>query len=690
MSLSKVRKFATGPGRRLPRFVFMTGCTWSGPGGIWKLHRLVEAAGEPRVTSAVTFECEDPHGDFHEMSLAQVLEVMDRGLNGRDEHEHTLVPFVEELDDVLTAPELIALHRERYWLREWICGDPEGDVLAESPRDGVAPSVWRRPAKRQGRGKAQARLLVAMANDGLPMANATFLRRLANFEASGGSLISLMTKSQRDRVLGKHCEVPEELLLVLSAYASRAVADNTLDLQAHLIQAERFMREHSSLDPAAYAADIKVSTLKALLRGKRITAPSDSRAGKAGRPAKVQGSFLAGGFLENVQVDGFDLPLFVLDQYDEPINAAALVVIDVRTRVIVALLIVPQGYNAQDVCSLVFEAVKGGPIWPGVEPALPALPVRVDVAPRVLQQLGTSGKDARTLTADRQTLGSAALDNAQVNVGLATLGALREIGCHVDIAPPGTGVAKALIESFFQTFGIALQTWPGAKGRTNKHRGREPQQGMPVARELVESAIRLWIDLGYHNTFHRGLGATPREAWIAETLTLGGIPLDVTPVRAWQLLPESKADHVVNDEGIRHANHNYDCPEIQALKPATQGDTHFDPRPVPIRFHPYDDSYILVRDFNGVPRVVPKVDLDSPQPFLQDMRALILWELRHGNSKPRNLRQTAVAMIGDALRQAAARLEYASARPSSSPVQPAVGDDNVLQLWESTLGERGR
>lgn len=646
--------------------------TWHGVGGIWTFKRFERQPKELLTAFSVGAVCTDPHGDEFILSLADFAEEALGPLGPSDAEENRPRIFEDEILDRLTDHEQKMAKGLREELTKFITGDPHGDIAAEQPLhpDDVDPGA-RQPEKGKRRRKeAYEALSVQLRRKGhTDVRPKALYERIAALKKSGGSITAVLTKTQLKRVFGPLHGKDPRLVAAGRAWAEGVASANTQDIAVHYENFRRYLREETDLDPVHYSRRLLDLVTREMLRGKRVNAAAASRQSKADRKRGPQDRFHAAAPFEQVQIDAWDINAFVLDQYGKLINAALLLAIDVCTRVVLALRVVPKAYSAEDVCLLVFNMRRGGSLWPTEEATAPCVPPLVLVTEEVLEQVGER----------ERAISRTGTDNGLQMVGLRALAQLLRAGSSIDIAPPGTGWAKAIVEALFRRLSSVIQSWPGSKGRRAEHRGRGKQLA-PVDIHTLEAAFMFYIEEIYHNTWHKTLKMTPREKFWIELETAGEIPIDEDPLAALNLLTASK--RVANDEGIRVLGEDFDCDEIQDLKRHSQGDDHFKPRPLSVRFDPTRLECIWVTDMDGRKLMVPNRNNGMPLAPLNDVRAQLVRDaLLDASRLPKEWYRGAVALVSDALRDIALS-NTRRHTPTMEPVGVGAAPPTALDPWD--------
>jgi putative transposase len=298
-----------------------------------------------------------------------------------------------------------------------------------------------------------------------------------------------------------------------------------------------------------------------------------------------------------------------------------LTAIDVATRVIVALRVVPLSADAIDVALMVYDicrpfscVVRGTTIddwrWVGLPEQLDGLPLTT--AHRgVSSDLSTIQGEHRipsvlpdALRSDRGSIFKAALNRA----------ILRDLGIDVLPSRKKHPTDNPHVERWHETMQRALQQIGGYKGRNVSERGRFVAEEPLLTAQELQDHLRRFIALDYHRDVHEGIVLSsnretskarlcPLESWDVFIEATGRIDVPQIPGLIYQFLPVRWG--VIQHDGVEFNNMTYDSEALTPYRDVPRGFFRAQDRAAPFHVDRHDLSRIWFRDPGSPDRVVP-------------------------------------------------------------------------------------
>lgn len=298
-----------------------------------------------------------------------------------------------------------------------------------------------------------------------------------------------------------------------------------------------------------------------------------------------------------------------------------LTAIDVATRVIVALRVVPLSADAIDVALMVYDicrpfscVVRGTTIddwrWVGLPEQLDGFPLTT-AHREVSSDLATIQGEHRipsvlpdALRSDRGSIFKAALNRA----------ILRDLTIDVLPSRKKHPTDNPHVERWHETMQRALQQIGGYKGRNVSERGRFVAEEPLLTAQELQNHLRRFIALDYHRDEHQGIvlssqreiskaKLSPLESWDVLIEATGRIDVPQTPGLIYQFLPVRWA--TIQHDGVEFSNMTYDSEALTPYRDVPPGFFRPQDRAAPFHVDPHDLSRIWFRDPNSPDRVVP-------------------------------------------------------------------------------------
>ncbi|MDO5512284.1 integrase [Corynebacterium sp.] len=293
----------------------------------------------------------------------------------------------------------------------------------------------------------------------------------------------------------------------------------------------------------------------------------------------------------------------------EVFSVEVLSAIDVATRVILALRVVPKSADAVDAGLLLYDVcrpfsmlVEGTSIsdwrWCGL-PDQVHLPTTIDGKTDVVPDYDTlQGEHVIPSVmpdAVRSDLGANFKSNHFQDL-LASLG--------IDFLPTrgGRPTDNPHIERFHETLQRAWQQIPGYKGRNTGERGAKVETEALLTAHELEQHLRRFVSLDYHRTAHSGLHIpgepnvklTPLEMWDALTEVTGRIDVPQRADMVFDFLPIHWG--VIRHDGVKVKGLVYDSECLDAYRNSRKGRFREKDASAPFCRDPHDLSRLWFRD----------------------------------------------------------------------------------------------
>jgi transposase InsO family protein len=296
-------------------------------------------------------------------------------------------------------------------------------------------------------------------------------------------------------------------------------------------------------------------------------------------------------------------------------SVEVLTAIDIATRVVLALRVVPRSANGIEAGLLLYDvlrpfsmAIKGTSIspwrWAGIPGQLDLSNLTVRADRRLIVP------DFSTLDGDHliPSLRPEAIrcDWGSIFVSRLFRELLQSLGIDLLLNRGGKANDNAFVERWFETIQRGLQQIPGYKGRSVAERGRlVAEEPLLTARELQEH-LRHYIGTDYHRTPHTGLLLSandterrarlcPLEMFDSMLEFTGRIDVPQSPDLIYQFLPIRWG--TIGHDGVRFFNMTYSNPAV--LGPYRNVPVGFfrpQDRAAPFHVDPQDLSRIWFRD----------------------------------------------------------------------------------------------
>lgn len=323
--------------------------------------------------------------------------------------------------------------------------------------------------------------------------------------------------------------------------------------------------------------------------------------------------------------------------------------IDVATRMILALRVVPLSADSHDAALLVYDVLRpfsqvvdGTSVsdwaWagiperiefyiddPGADPDCSGVEV---TCPRTCRSVRTAPglQGAHTVPGVRPVAIRA--DHGSIFVSQVTRDLLARFGIDLALSRTRRPLDNGILERWHETLQRALQQLPGYKGRNPSERGRTvgtgPDDGLLLTAIELEQFLRRWVALDYHRSPQSGLHLPNGEhvnmrpiAMFDALLEISGrIHVPQRPDLIYDFLPTRWG--TVQSNGVEFADLVYDCPELDGLRSVPIGTFRPGDRAMPFLYDPHDVNRVWFRRRRSRRRRTPgravRRGLPSPEP----------------------------------------------------------------------------
>lgn len=333
---------------------------------------------------------------------------------------------------------------------------------------------------------------------------------------------------------------------------------------------------------------------------------------RAQRSTKLRGSSAKSGFEavrpgQIVAIDATRSDVLVWDPtHERAFSVEIITAIDVATRVVFALRVVPKSADGVDAGLLLYDVLRpfsmmvtGTTIshwrWAG-------LPGALDLSNAAVTTENGPVDIGMTLQGEHRIPsvlpGAIRADHGSIFVGAHFRALLRDFGIDLLLSRGTRPTDNAYIERLHETFQRAYQALPGYKGRNVAGRGRKVEHEPVCTAAELEEHLRRWVALDYHQSWHQGLvlptapqaRLTPIELFDAMLAVTGRIDVPQTPTLLYQFLAVRWG--TVRHAGVEFNNLVYDVACLDAFRAVRKGEFRAQDRAMPFFYDPHDVSRI--------------------------------------------------------------------------------------------------
>lgn len=339
-----------------------------------------------------------------------------------------------------------------------------------------------------------------------------------------------------------------------------------------------------------------------LTRGKGLHREARSRETLTNRPQGVFGRLTATRPGEYVQIDATDTAIHCLFTGLGWARASILIAVDVFSRSVVALRVVPGRANSRDVALLLYDmalphAMRAGfpydyQCYCGVPRLVEITTVDGERTARFPEVIGE--KPAVQAT-------HVVFDRGREMENLHLMAVAEETGIGLVFCPPGAPYAKGIIESINRMVTRLQELLPAYKGASpaNHPKGVESRALLTVGD--LQDALWTYVLQIYHHTPHKELKnpahpsqkLSPAQAYQNYLDHGGWIPITTRWDRILSFLPRER--RTVQDYGINLHNHVYNSPELIEIRQHIQRGVGARAVPLTVYYDPYDVTRIFLR-----------------------------------------------------------------------------------------------
>lgn len=342
-----------------------------------------------------------------------------------------------------------------------------------------------------------------------------------------------------------------------------------------------------------------------------IGATTRSQRSRAGRTVSGTASFPAIRPGQIVAIDATRADNLVYDPlFGRPFSVEILTAIDVATRVILALRVVPRsadgidaGLLFYDVCRPFSMLVQGTTIsdwrWAGLPDTLDVSDIAVTIGRRrVAPDLSTLQGEHRIPSVLPDAIRA---DHGSIFLSDHFRALLHEFGIDLLLSRGSKPTDNPHVERWHETLQRAVQQLPGYKGRNTSERGRLVAAEALITAAELEQYLRRFVALDYHRSWHTGLvlGAdptartSPLELWDVMLDVTGRIDVPQRPDLIYQFLPIRWLR--VGVAGAEYRNMVFDSRVLADFRNVAIGRFRAQDAAVPFHFDPHDLSRIWFR-----------------------------------------------------------------------------------------------
>ena len=302
-----------------------------------------------------------------------------------------------------------------------------------------------------------------------------------------------------------------------------------------------------------------------------------------------------------------------------PYSVEIITAIDVATRVVLAIRVVPMSANGieaglliYDVCRPFSLVVEGTLIsdwrWVGLPEQIDFSAVPVRMRRRLVSP------DFSTLQGNHEIPSvlpdAVRCDHGAIFVSEHFRALLDSLGIDLLLNRGGKANDNPHVERWHETIQRALQQIPGYKGRNVSERGRLVSEEPLLTAPQLQQHLRRFIALDYHRSWHTGLALPgeskarlcPLEMWDAMVELTGRIDVPQRPDLIYQFLPVRWG--TIDHAGVEFKDLVYDSPILDPYRSEVSSQFRAADHKAPFFVDPQDLSRIWFHDPQS-DRVVP-------------------------------------------------------------------------------------
>ena len=515
----------------------------------------------------------------------------------------TLVPLSLAPEHEPTSPDWIALPEEARrqalqaarHLRQVLTGSPDGNP-ERARLVGVVDARYD-PERVELRDRIRAKSEELRAAGVRGFSEASIYRKLAGFSENG--LLFLIDDRASKRVDPLTAVDPAVVDVARQVIADRA---SSAQLSARKLNAlVRHAVEDAKLQAPARELN---SVVRELTRGHAMHRTARSRSTHTNRPVGLQGRLIATRPGEVVQIDATpsNVHAWFPDYGWGP--ATILTAIDVYTRQIVALRVVPGALTTRDSALLLWDACRAevsAAGWPWKLRRWHGMPTLVCIDSDQTR-LPIEPDDKRRIGSKTALLPSmVVIDHGSEFDAEHFQSVCARNGIDVLFSRPRTPTDKGVVESWHYTLDQALRTVPGYKGANPMDHAAGVEGDAVLTCADLQDMLWAWILTVYHDTPHSGLrdqsqpaiSVSPNMMFDRFVAVGGHIDVPRDPYCVIGFL--SAEQRLVQDDGIHVHNRTYVSEDLLALRPRMQRGVGAPPRALTVYYDRWDLSRVFLK-----------------------------------------------------------------------------------------------
>lgn len=281
--------------------------------------------------------------------------------------------------------------------------------------------------------------------------------------------------------------------------------------------------------------------------------------------------------------------------------------IDVATRVVLAIRVVPMSANGveaglltYDVCRPFSLIVEGTSIsdwrWAGLPEQLDFSEVHVRIGRRLVSPDFSNLQGSHEIPSVRPD--AIRCDHGPIFVSGHYRALLNSLGIDFLLNRGGKANDNPHVERWHETIQRGLQQIPGYKGRNVSERGRLVSEEPLLTAPQLQQHLRRFIALDYHRSWHTGLALPgesdarlcPLEMWDAMVELTGRIDVPQQPDLIYQFLPVRWG--TIDHAGVEFKDLVYDSPILDPYRSEVSGRFRAADHKAPFFVDPQDMSRI--------------------------------------------------------------------------------------------------
>lgn len=342
--------------------------------------------------------------------------------------------------------------------------------------------------------------------------------------------------------------------------------------------------ERHGVEPTSISKKLRLDLIDHAEAGTYLDSPGSTRTSKNVSPKYAYGHRDVVRPGQVIEIDSTPLNAFCRTPNGEPISAEVLVAIDVCTRMILALRVLPLGAASRDVKLLLHDVMSG------VFRRKWRIPHRGQWS--CLPEAFAIPEGMRPVVKGISTDRGPQMDSMQ------TMASLQARGVDVGQTPTCSGAAKGIVEAVQFNWAQVYQGLPGDKGASPRDKGDQTNALPGPTLEQAEYLMWQYINRVYHLRKHPSVRdpldhrrqISPTERFINASSPFEEIfvPIGEDFIADFLYWGTARATYA----GMKVNKHNYQWHGMDDLRDEVRG-TRSDP--LDVRYDPYNPSHVLVR-----------------------------------------------------------------------------------------------